>query len=395
MKTIQGLQRMFLWLALGALVGCAGRQAIPLRVYPLAFDAIPPGLGRLEMLDADGKAVRTLFDRRALQGAVTLEWDGRDAKGKTLPSGEYDFRLVTTSYRLDPLADFGGVGSSPGRFLAPRGLSAAPQGARLTLAVADTGNHRVQLLTDTGAPLQTAGQFGVGEGRLNQPTAVHWDGQILTVCDSQNRRLARFDSGGGYLGEVRRLTGTFPESTPNAPRDFRRPTDLLPSDGGTFWVSDPANGTLSRITPSGGLLSYLGGGAPLDLAGPLLRWPDGTFWLAGDHGVLRRLEEDGTVRDNLKVPDLGKVGGMALGDGFALVADERTGKLFLLDRDGQVFGVKTLAGVERPGALALFQDRLFVVDVERTRIHAYRLTREEREYKRTVTVDAAGTPESR
>ncbi len=48
---------------------------------------------QLELLDANGRVIRSLLDGRTTAGAETAVWDGRDAAGRTVPSGIYFARL--------------------------------------------------------------------------------------------------------------------------------------------------------------------------------------------------------------------------------------------------------------------------------------------------------------
>src|SRR4029077_12522689 len=101
-------------------------------------------------------------------------------------------------------------------------------------------------------------------------TDVDWDGQILTVCDSQNRRLALFDSRGAYLNQVVKLSGLQTSLNNIQPiLDFESP-QRIHHDSGAFWVSDSGHGILFHVTNTGGVLDEIGAKFSLNNDGPFL-----------------------------------------------------------------------------------------------------------------------------
>jgi hypothetical protein len=355
------------------LSGCAELKNIPVQLYRAAFEVQKPALASARVLDAGGTEVKTLWKDRAVgAGPLTVAWDGRNEKGETLAGGQFRIVLSLRRWDLRLVGKFGGLGSTPGRFLNPQGLCAYPQGARLTVAVADTGNQRIQLLTDSGGFLQATGQLGTGDERLNQPTDVDWDGQIATVCDSQNQRLARFDSRGSYLGEVRQLTGLQTTLSTKPVLAFEDPEFIQKGGGGDFWISDPGQGILFHVTATGGILEELGNPFRLNNEGPFLVLP-GAFWARNGKDRVQVLDALGNVTGTLETP-FQSVDGMAAGtEGFVIVSDSKQGLLYLLDGSGRVFETLTPGEVASPGALSLWEDQLFLIAKGEHEIAHYRL----------------------
>jgi len=62
----------------------------------IAFDLPRSQRVQLEVHTVDGKRVSTLVDRELAAGRHELDWNGRDDRGRLLPSGVYLYRLVTT-----------------------------------------------------------------------------------------------------------------------------------------------------------------------------------------------------------------------------------------------------------------------------------------------------------
>ncbi len=382
--------KKWVWiLALAFLPGCVEMKSIPVRLYPAQFEVDQSGLGTIRIMDAAGQTVRVLEKDKAFPvGSLKTQWDGRDDKGETLPAGDYTAVLTLARWDLKWMGAFGGLGAGPGRFLNPEGLCAYPQGARLTVAVADTGNQRVQLLTDTGAFLQSVGQFGGGSSGLSQPTDVDWDGLLLTVCDSQNQRLARFDSRGIYLGEVRQLTGVQVTPSNQLALGFQSPVFIQKGGAADFWVSDSGQGILFHITSTGGVLDELGSPFSLGNDGPFLQI-NGNYWIRTNKTQVQILNSTGGVTGSLKpVPAFGAVAGMAVSpQDFALVSDSSQALIYLLDGNGGVFQTLATDGAVKPTALSLWNDQLFLIDAEQNQVVHYQLNAEapvESRFKITV-----------
>lgn len=361
---------------------CVPRKPLPGRFYPTRFEVPQTGFAALEVRDTGGRFLKTEFQDRALKkGLFVFSWDGRDGKGKTLPPGEYVLRLHLDVWRVEAAGAFGGMGSAPGRFLSPRGIAAHPQGGRLLVAVADTGNNRAQLLTDTGSVLQVMGHFGSSEARLSHPADVAWDGQIVTVVDSGNRRLAFFDARGTFTGEVRRLKGLAVGTTEFTRLDFQNPVRVVQDGPGTFWVLDRGFSRVVHLTSEGRLLRSLEG---ISVTGDdfCLR-PQGDLWIALDYGQVRWIARGENRRTKIKLegnPET--LGGLAAVRGFVIGTDTKTKRVLLWDASGRLGGVFHLSEMNAPGVLAAWSDetgvRVFVVDRSTYRIQPYLLKKDSR-----------------
>ena len=354
--------------------GCAEIKSGPGRRYYGRFDLKQGGLVTAKVVNASGQEVQTLFKDRAFgPGASTATWDGKGPDGQNAPAENYS--LVITEQRIDLklISHFGGMGATPGRFLNPQGLCACPQGSRLTVAVADTGNQRVQILTDTGGFLQAAGQLGTGDGNLNQPTGVCWDGQILTVCDSQNRRLVRFDERGIYLGEILQLTGLQTSLSTKTILDFQNPVFIQKGSGDDFWVADSGYGVLFHMTSTGGVLEEWGNPFPLSLEGPFLQI-DGNFWVKSDRNQIQMLNASGNTTDTVKLePPSQGIGGMAATPNYAVISDPGQDLLYLVDGDGKTFETLSPPSVSQPTALSLWEEHLFMIDASGHEVFHFQL----------------------
>ena len=63
--------------------------------------------------DSSGQLVRHLYIASPQTGAVTLTWDGKDDQGNPLPSGNYQWRAITTSAVGQDSGNIGNAGDPP------------------------------------------------------------------------------------------------------------------------------------------------------------------------------------------------------------------------------------------------------------------------------------------
>ena len=125
----------------------------------------------------------------------------------TDPQGHRIWRVEPCFNENRPVHCFSGLGSLPGQCRVPRGL--AWHALRNALIVADSGNHRIQLLSPED--MQVIGIWGQADpfgtprpgaaaGELNTPTSLAADpeGNVFVV-DSGNQRVERFDPEGNVV----------------------------------------------------------------------------------------------------------------------------------------------------------------------------------------------------
>lgn len=115
-------------------------------------------------------------------------------------SGESNIIYNTSMYSI---GIYGQEGGQEGQFRNPRGIAADEDG---NVYVADTGNHRVVHLFNTGRELLwsgTLGSLGDEPGRFRSPWGVALDSRgYLYVTDTGNSRVQVFDDEGQLFGEI-------------------------------------------------------------------------------------------------------------------------------------------------------------------------------------------------
>ncbi len=160
--------------------------------------------GALQVLDDTRPGIP--FDSSGLSGPASV---GVDSEGNVyIPDKERHqvLRWRSCDGVITRLACFGGEGSLPGQLKSPQSVLIGPRGA---LYVADTGNHRVQII-DLGT-LQLRGVWGQPEdkreparsnevGRFNEPSDLAADAnEFIYVVDQGNRRVQKFSADGQVI----------------------------------------------------------------------------------------------------------------------------------------------------------------------------------------------------
>ncbi len=201
------------------------------------------------------------------EGPVTME-----------PSPEQDY--VGRWMPQTALTSWGEPGSSPGEFSSPKGLAVDAEGL---VYVADSQNHRIQVLDTEGQLVREWGVLGSGPGELLEPwgVAVSPEG-LVYVADTWNHRVQVFTAEGEYM----RSWGAFGESGDDLWLEgvFYGPRDLTFDQESNLYVADTGNKRVLKYDPEGNLVAVVGGVGrePGQLQEPvgLAVGPDGTLYVA-------------------------------------------------------------------------------------------------------------------
>ncbi len=166
------------------------------------------------------------------------------------------------------LEKFGRPGAGPGEYSSPWGVAVDRSG---TVFVADSGNHRVQKTNAwTDAMTELSGNFlgqlgraGKAGGELDFPTDVALDAEgNLYVVDSGNARVQKLTQNGKLLamwGEP----GT-------GPGQLDEPLGIALGPDGHVWVTDTKNNRVQRFDAAGRFVAQWGepGDGPGQFFGP-------------------------------------------------------------------------------------------------------------------------------
>lgn len=156
-----------------------------------------------------------------------------------------------------------GTGSAA-TFRSPIGIARDASG---NLYVADAQNHTIRRVTPAGAVTTFAGSAGASgsvdgtsaTARFNNPTGVAVDSSgNVYVADTTNNTIRRISTTGlvTTLAGVAGISGSSDGAGANAL--FNQPTGLAVDASGNLYVSDTANSTVRRITPTGVVTTLAG-----------------------------------------------------------------------------------------------------------------------------------------
>ncbi len=154
---------------------------------------------------------------------------------------------VYVSYTL--IGDFG---STTGRFNHPRGL--ALDSSR-NLYVADSDNHRIQMLNTSNGTWTAFGSQGTAAGQFNQPFAVALDpGSNLLVADCNNNRLQRRSAANGVW------TVWGGPNIGSGQGQFNGPYDVVVDPAFNVYVADHYNHRVQRMSAGGTWSTFVANG---------------------------------------------------------------------------------------------------------------------------------------
>jgi len=176
-----------------------------------------------------------------------------DASGNVFVTDYLNNRVQKYTAATAAWTTLGGLasGSGNGQFNQPQGVAVDPSGTGQAVVVADTFNHRVQVLTNALAYSSQFGSSGSGNGQFIQPRAVAVDGSgTRWVADMANHRVQVFTSAGAYSSQF----GSYGSGN----GQFSNPYGVAVAPDGSVWVADTLNHRVQKFTSGGVYQSQFG-----------------------------------------------------------------------------------------------------------------------------------------
>ena len=151
---------------------------------------------------------------------------------------------------LRPSHSLGWGNEALGQFKSPSGIIMLPTG---NLCVADTNNHRLQVLSRSGEVRGVVGHGpGAGSGEFQQPTGLACDGRFLYVADSGNCRLHKLSlpefKPVATIGSFGEAPGQLHAPVGLALHDDNRPPGESPGTGSLLFCADSRNHRIAVFT---------------------------------------------------------------------------------------------------------------------------------------------------
>ncbi len=278
---------------------------------------------------------------------------------------------------LDFVKAIGAEGDSLGQFHNPTSLTVDPSG---NLYVADTGNNRIQKFNSEGVFQRYIGGIGSGAEQFDSPMDVNaWDGLNVHVADFNNHRIHRLDN---KLNAISIFSGN---SEQNFNLQFSFPQSVTVTAEGDLFVLEGENNSVLKLNPFFTLVAqfgsietgegYLGSPAQIEIFGrDLLAVSDvqaGHLAIFDYFGNFVRFLGD----DKLSRP----TGLFFWSDrNLLLVSDPGSGEIHAFTEFGWSSELRILSKTEEsawksPADLAVFKDRLYVLDQEQSTILVYKI----------------------
>jgi hypothetical protein len=131
-----------------------------------------------------------LFGDTYLEGERQIMFAVELGEGNSLASWAVGFLHETPEASLAWDQNFGDTGSGNGEFFTPRDCTVDSD----YIYIVESGNHRVQILTNTDPPVYLAkfGAEGSADGEFDNPSGIAQDDTYLYVADTVNARISMF-----------------------------------------------------------------------------------------------------------------------------------------------------------------------------------------------------------
>jgi len=264
----------------------------------------------------------------------------------------------------------GGKGTGKAQLDSPTGIAVDGNG---NVLVADTNNGRIEKFSPTGAFLSTMGSKGSGHGQLGEPNGIAIDraGNIYVAEVASNHRVQKLAPDGTFIAEWKG-----PEPGLYGPRRIA----IGPDD--SIYLVDQGHNRIAKFSPDGEVLAVWGtaGNGDGQFTDPTSVAVDPTtnkVYVADPRNKrIQVFDEKGKFLTKWSVPEWGEAVGFE-----DLAIDSKTGRVYassthmgavlIFDLNGTRLGSlmpKPPDKLEGPSALALFDRKLYVLNMTGNRI---------------------------
>ena len=183
----------------------------------------------ITVINKDGEIVRSF----GLDGKKDGQYGVCDgiaftADGHIVVSDYYDSMLYKLTLQGEYIASVGGEGSGPLEFDCPFGIAVHPTTGQIYIA--DSGNHRIQVINNDFTYSHSIGSEGTAPGQLQCPTDVALDsaGNIY-VCDNDNTSINVFTLDGMFIRQFGSRGSSDEQTTSEGSRD--EDGEIIPDEG--------------------------------------------------------------------------------------------------------------------------------------------------------------------
>ncbi len=183
-----------------------------------------------------------------------------DASGDLWVTDTEDKRVVEFSQTGGCLGEFGGPGTTEGKFAGagPEAIAIDPHG---NIWVADTYGGRLEKFSEGGKFIRSVATKGKGNGQLGEPTGIAIaPGGNIYVADWEDDKVAEYGEGGQFIRQF--------GSEGSEAGQFRQPTGIAIDNRGDVWIAEQNNERVQEFTQAGEYVGSFGGAGQFSLSYP-------------------------------------------------------------------------------------------------------------------------------
>ena len=297
------------------------------------------------------------------QGVSAFPETPLQAPGTQLP------RLSALPERVTDMSK-GGKGNGKGQLDSPTGIAVDGNG---NILVADTGNGRIEKFSPSGAFLSIIGTKGTGHGQLGDPNGIAVDraGNIY-VAEASNHRVQKLASDGTFIAEWK-----------GPDTGFYGPRRIAVGPDDSIYVVDQGRTRIVKFSPDGQVLATWGSagsgdGQFSDHTSVAVDPATNKVYVADPRNKrIQIFDASGKFLAKWSVPEWGEAVGFE-----DLAIDSQAGRLYassahmngvlIFDLNGTRLGSlmpKPPDKLEGPSALALFDRKLYVLNMTGNRVN--------------------------
>ena len=190
---------------------------------------------KIKKLTMDGKLIASVGQQvsKPLEFNVPRGITISSTTGQIYVADSNNHRIQVLNPDLTFSYSFGSKGSAEGQFSKPQFIAIDNQGL---VYVSDRNNHRIQVFTSEGKYISQFGTRGSGPGQLQTPTGLAINNNLLYVAEQGNHRASIFTTDGQFVS-------SFGEHG-NKKDQFNSPLGITLDNEGYLYICDLGNNRL-------------------------------------------------------------------------------------------------------------------------------------------------------
>ena len=285
------------------------------------------------------------------------------------------FAVPLGPLQIQYLTTWGGQDDTLIQLHHPEDIAISPAGQ---LYIADTGLHRILLLTLDGKLIRSVGGQGWGQDQFDRPVALDAsNGLDVFVADYNNGRIVRYDKDLNYLTAIEKQED-WPESY-----DMGYPLDVALSPLNHLYCIDDENNRVLMMDLIGTPLFILGdydaGEGQLVAPKEIFIRQNRSVWVLDSYRSIVVFDEYGNYSHHWKPVDVNQFCGLTpCGQWGLCLADLTRNRLLVVNEIGRSIGIfdanlHPLVNFHKPVHAAYFDSKIFVLDQEQDQVYVFQI----------------------